>query len=590
MAGTGSERGRFRFGVGQNGGMPDTTATQDQPADRRIRTHADAYVDALADLDPLVGTVLGIRPGDDRMPDLSPEGNAAHDELRRATLAGLDAIERDGIAGDGHERRCARLLRERLTARLAVTEIGEHLRPVSNIISPLQSVRNIFTLMPTASDDDWAVIARRMAGVPGTLTGFRAALTEGARLGLFAAARQVVAVLGQLADWIAAGDGRGWFAEFADRADVPPAIRAELDRNAGTAIEAVADLRDWLAHWYLPRTEHTPDGVGADRYRVLVRYRTGADLDLAEAYEWGWTEFRRLTAELAQQADRVLPGGGVRAAMTHLDTHGTAVTGVEEIRRWLQDLLDTTIGELDGTHFDLSDPVKVVQSLIAPKGTAAAPYYSRPAQDFSRPGRTWLPVRGRTRFPVWNLVSTWYHEGVPGHHLQFGQWTTLSGELSRFQTGVGSMSANTEGWALYAERLMDELGYLSDPGIRLGYLEAQMRRAIRVIIDIGMHLELTLPGDAPMAAGQTWTPDLGREFFGANTARDDEFLDSEIIRYLGVPAQAICYKVGERAWLAGRAAAQSARGADFDLKSWHTAALGLGALGLDDLTDGLSRL
>ncbi|HEX4725498.1 MAG TPA: DUF885 domain-containing protein [Pseudonocardiaceae bacterium] len=570
--------------------MPDTQAVKDQPTDRIVRTHADAYVDALADLDPLVGTMFGTRPGDDRMPDLSPEGDEAGDHLSRAVLAGLDVIERDGITGGAHERRCARLLRERLTARLALTEIGEHLRPLSNIIGPVQSVRIIFTVMPTASDDDWAVIARRMAGVPGSFTGLRAALTEGARLGLFAAPRQVGAVRAQLADWIAAGDGRGWFAEFADQADVPSSIRAQLDRNAATAIEAVADLRDWLADWYLPRAEHTPDAVGADRYRVLVRYRTGADLDLAEVYDWGWSEFRRLRADMTAQADRVLPGATFREAVTHLDTHGTAVTGVEEIRLWLQDLLDTTIGELDGTHFDLSEQVKVVQSWIAPKGSASAPYYSRPAADFSRPGRTWLPVGGRTRFPLWKLVSTWYHEGVPGHHLQFGQWTSLSGELSRYQTSVGSMSANTEGWALYAERLMDELGYLSDPGIRLGYLEAQMRRAIRVIIDIGMHLELTLPDDAPLAAGQTWTPELGREFFGSHTARDDEFLDSEIVRYLGVPAQAICYKVGERAWLKGRAAARAARGADFDLKSWHTAALGLGALGLDDLAAELSQL
>jgi uncharacterized protein (DUF885 family) len=293
---------------------------------------------------------------------------------------------------------------------------------------------------------------------------------------------------------------------------------------------------------------------------------------------------------MAEQAERVLPGATARDAMTHLDTHGTAVIGVPQIRRWLQELLDETVDELDGTHFDLPDPVKIVEARIAPKGSAAAPYYTRPTQDFSRPGRTWLPVGARTRFPLWKLVSTWYHEGVPGHHLQYGQWATLAGDLSTFQTNLGSVNANSEGWALYAERLMDELGYLTDPAVRLGYLEAQMRRAIRVIIDIGMHLRLGLPSDAPLAAGETWTPRLGREFLGAHTARDDVFLESEIVRYLGVPAQAICYKVGERAWLAGRAAARSARGAAFDLKSWHTSALALGALGLADLTDELAKL
>ena len=562
------------------------------PTDRVVRTHADKYVAALADLDPTVATVLGVHPDDDRMPDLSPDGHHAEDDLARATLAGLDAIERDGVTviGNGDERRCARLLRERLTAALAVSEIGEHLRSLGNLMSPMQTVRRIFTFMPTDTPDHWSIIARRMAGVPDALTGYRATLTEGARLDLLSASRQVVAVLEQLAEWMAAGDGQGWYAEFAAGADVPPALRAELDQAARAAIEAVAEFRDWLATWYLPRTEHVPDAAGADRYRVLARYRTGADLDLAEVYDWGWSEYRRLTREMADQAERVVPGATAREAMTHLDTHGTAVTGVEEIRRWLQELLDTTIDELNGTHFDLPDPVRVVEARIAPKGSALTPYYSRPSQDFSRPGRTWLPVGGRTRFPVWKLVSTWYHEGAPGHHLQFGQWAVLSKQLSAFQTSIGSINANSEGWALYAERLMDELGYLTDPGFRLGYLEAQMRRAIRVIIDIGMHLELDLPTDAPLAAGQTWTPELGHEFMRTHTARDDEFVDSEIVRYLGRPAQAICYKVGERAWLAGRAAAQQARGSAFDLKSWHTSALALGTLGLADLTDELSQL
>jgi uncharacterized protein (DUF885 family) len=570
--------------------MADMTSQREQTTDRVVRTYADAYVAALADLNPFTGTMLGIRSADDRMPDLSPDGHDAEDDLARATLAGLDAIEKADTTGDDHERRCARLLRERLTTQLAVSEAGEHLRAVGVVKTPLQAMRMVFTMMRTDTEDDWAVIARRIACVPASLAGYRATLTEGARLGSFAAPRQVTAAFNQLAQWIAAGEGRGWYAEFAAEAEVSTTVRTELDRAARSAIEAVAEFREWLAEWYLPRTEHVPDAVGAERYRTLALYRTGADLDLAEVYDWGWAEFHRLRGALAEQADRVLPGADVREAMAFLDTRGPAVTGVEQIRRWLQELLDTTIDELDGTHFDLPDPVKVVQSRIAPSGSAATPYYTRPARDFSRPGRTWLSVGGRTRFPVWKLVSTWYHEGVPGHHLQFGWWAALSTRLSQYQTGIGSVNANTEGWALYAERLMDELGYLTDPGIRLGYLEAQMRRAIRVVIDIGMHLRLVLPAGAPIAAGQVWTPELGREFLGMHVARDKEFLDSEIVRYLGLPSHAICYKVGERAWLAGRTAAQSARGATFDLKSWHSSALALGALGLADLTVELSRL
>ncbi|MFP5335434.1 MAG: DUF885 domain-containing protein [Actinomycetes bacterium] len=552
------------------------------------RVLADAYVDGLVDLDPLIATALGRNPGDDRLPDLSPAGQQAKDDLARATLRGLDAAP----TADDLEQRCARLLRERLEAGLALSDAGEHLRTVRNIFGPPQAVRQVFSMMPSATVDDWAVIARRMARVPEAYAGYAESLREGSRRGLHAAPLQVRTLAGQLDEWLAAGGGRGWFATFVDDApdDAPASLREELDRAAATAAQATARLRDVLLGEYLPAAEGTPDAVGADRYRLTSRMATGADLDLEEAYAWGWSEYRRLDAEMRAAAEQILPGADPVAAMRHLDEHGEAVEGVETVRQWLQQMMDDAIADLDGTHFDIADPLKVVEARIAPPGSAAAPYYTRPTLDFSRPGRTWLPTLGRERFPVWNLVSTWYHEGVPGHHLQLAQWVHVAPRLSTYQTSVGSVSANTEGWALYAERLMDELGYLTDPGHRMGYLDAQMMRAVRVVVDIGMHLGLTVPDDSTFHPGETWTPALAREFFGRHSGREPEFLDSEIVRYLGWPGQAISYKLGERAWLEGREAARRRHGDAFDLKAWHMAALSAGSLGLDDLSDELARL
>jgi len=591
--------------------MPDSTRSTGRPSPRPVRDVADAYVIALADLNPMLATRLGLNPGDDRLPDASPAGQQARDHLARSTLADLESAERlaavtalaaaaggpapagAGVAApvtDGDERRCGRLLRERLTAGLAVSGAGEHLREVSNIFGPVQQVRGIFLLMPAAAEDDWAVIARRMARVGQSLAGYRESLAAGARRGMFAAPRLVRAVLGQLEEWAAVADGRGWFADFASGASVQPALRADLDAAAEAASSAVAGLRGWLADEYLPQADGTPDGVGEERYLTSARYWTGASLDPAEGYAWGWSQYQSLQAEMRSEARQVLPGGSVLAAMRHLDDSSEAVSGAEQIRQRLQRLMDEAIADLDGTHFDLADRLKTVEARIAPPGSAAAPYYTPPSQDFSRPGRTWLPTLGRTRFPVWNLISTWYHEGVPGHHLQLAQWTHLSRQLSLYQTTAGAVSACAEGWALYAERLMDELGYLSAPGARLGYLDAQMMRAIRVVVDIGMHLRLTIPADSPLAPGETWTPELALEFFAAHSGRERDFLESEIVRYLSGPGQAISYKLGERAWLAGRQAARAARGSDFDLKSWHMAALSLGSLGLDDLTSELAAL
>ena len=555
---------------------------------RSIRDLADEYVEDLAEIDPISATMIGTRPGDDRLPDFAPSGQQARDELARGTLRRLGTPDENAL--DPDERRCARLLRERLESGLALSAAGEPLRDVQNMFSPVQRTRLVFTLMPTKSADDWAVVARRMARIPEAFAGYRASLIEGMGRGLFAAPRQAAAVIEQLGAWNASADGRGWFAAFAQDADVPAALRTELDAAASAATGAATDLRCWLADEYLPRAEGTPDGVGEQRYRLAARQWTGADLDVAEAYDWGWTEFLRLRDELAEEARRVLPGATVTEAMRHLDERSEVVEGVEAIRLRLQRMMDDAIAELGGTHFDLAAPVRRVEARIAPAGSAAAPYYTRPSKDFERPGRTWLPTLGSDRFPLWNLVSTWYHEGVPGHHLQFAQWTHLGRRLSLFQGNAGSVSACTEGWALYAERLMDELGYLSAPGARLGYLAAQLMRAIRVVIDIGMHLGLKVPADSPVGAGQTWTPELGRALFAAHSGHEAAYIDSEIVRYLGSPAQAISYKLGERAWLAGREAARATHGEDFDPKAWHMSALSLGALGLTDLTEELSGL
>ncbi|OPC77432.1 hypothetical protein B4N89_43805 [Embleya scabrispora] len=554
------------------------------------RQVADSYVDELVVLDPVMGTFLGVAECSGRLPDLSPDGQEARAALARATLAALGEAERRDGAEVEVERRCARLLRERLTAELAVHESGEGLRTVGNMGTPMHFVREVFTVTPAETDEDWAAIGRRLGAVSHALAGYRESLELGLERKLYAAPRPTGACIDQLGEWADTdGNGRGWFEDFA--AAGPQALRAELDEAARAATAAVVELREWMRDVYAPAVADAPEVVGRERYAVWSRYFNGADLDLDEAYAYGWSEYHRLLGEMRREAEKVLPGAATPwVALAHLDEHGTHIEGVDEVRAWLQALMDEAIEHLDGTHFDLAERVRRVESCIAPPGSAAAPYYTQPSEDFSRPGRTWLPTMGRDRFPVYNLVSTWYHEGVPGHHLQLAQWAHIAGDLSRYQATVGVVSANAEGWALYAERLMDELGFLTDAERRLGYLDAQMMRAARVIVDIGMHLELEIPADAPFHPGERWTPDLAQEFFGANSGLPDAFVDSELTRYLTMPGQAIGYKLGERAWLLGRENARRAQGAAFDLKAWHMSALSQGSLGLDDLTDELSAI
>ncbi|MFF0833645.1 MULTISPECIES: DUF885 domain-containing protein [unclassified Streptomyces] len=554
------------------------------------RQVADAYVDDLIALDPVTGTYLGVQESSTRLPDYSPAGQEALAELMRTTLARLDEAERQPGADSDAERRCGRLLRERLTAELAVHEAGEHLRAVGNMSTPGHSVRDVFTVMPTGTEEDWSAIAERLRAVPAAVAGYRASLELGLERKLYAAPRPTATYIGQLGEWTDTdGKGRGWYEDFA--AAGPDALRAELDEAARTATAALAGLRDWMREVYAPAVEGAPNTVGRERYARWARYFNGTDLDLDEAYAYGWAEFHRILTEMEREAEKILPDAATPwVALAHLDEHGRHIEGVDEVREWLQGLMDRAIADLDGTHFELAERVRKVESHIAPPGGAAAPYYTAPSEDFSRPGRTWLPTMGLTRFPVYDLVSTWYHEGVPGHHLQLAQWAHVAKDLSRYQATVGGVSANAEGWALYAERLMDELGYLTDPEERLGYLDAQMMRAARVIVDIGMHLELEIPADSPFHPGERWTPELAQEFFGSHSSRPADFVESELTRYLTIPGQAIGYKLGERAWLLGRENARARHGDAFDLKAWHMAALSQGSLGLDDLLDELSRL
>ncbi|MFF8959894.1 DUF885 domain-containing protein [Streptomyces sp. NPDC014894] len=559
------------------------SVTPSSPLPRQV---ADAYVDALIELDPTVGTYLGVRESSGLLPDYSPVGQEERAELARTTLARLDEAERLPGAGSDAERRCGRLLRERLTAELAVHEAEEGLRTVSNLRSPVHAVYTVFTVTPTRTEEDWAAVAQRLRAVPASLRGYRESLELGLERKLFGGPRATRTSVGQMTEWL--GTDRSWFEEFV--AEGPASLRAELDAAARTATDALAALRDWMSEVYAPAVADAPDTVGRERYARWSRYFNGTDLDLDEAYAYGWSEYHRLLAEMKTEAEKILPGAGPWEALAHLDVHGRHIEGVEEVRSWLQELMDEAIQALDGTHFELAERVRRVESRIAPAGSAAAPYYTSPSEDFSRPGRTWLPTMGATRFPVYDLVSTWYHEGVPGHHLQLAQWVHVADRLSRYQATVGGVSANMEGWALYAERLMDELGFLPDPERRIGYLDAQMMRACRVIVDIGMHLELEIPADSPFRPGERWTPELAEEFFNDHSGRPADFVESELTRYLSVPGQAIGYKLGERAWLLGRENARKARGDAFDAKAWHMAALSQGSLGLDDLVDELSKL
>ena len=368
--------------------------------------------------------------------------------------------------------------------------------------------------------------------------------------------------------------------EVAANADTSSTAKSDISTAADHATKAYLRFAGFLAEEYLPKAR-VEDAVGTERYALGSLSYNGIELDLLDTYEWGWDQLAWVRSEMQEAANAIKPGATVAAAIETLESDPErAVHGVDEFRDWMQSLQDATIEDMDGSHFDIAEPVREIQAMIAPPGGALAMYYTGPSEDFSRPGRTWYPTGGKTSFPLWREVSIAYHEGVPGHHFQIATTMTMSQNLSRYQRLLAGSSGYTEGWALYAERLMSELGYLAHPDYYMGYLDAQALRSVRVIIDIGMHLQLDIPKASDFHPGATWTPELAYEFMCDNVHFPRDFVASEIDRYLGLPGQAISYKVGERVWLDARAEAKSNQAANFDLKAWHNSALSLGPMGL----------
>ncbi|MBC9732768.1 DUF885 domain-containing protein [Nocardioides marmotae] len=562
----------------------DRTGRTDRPVDAA----SDRYVEEYAALDPVGATYLGVAGHEHRLTDLSPAGYDAREELTRRALAEVTAAtptdEREAVARDA--------FRERLGLEVDRYDAGVVRSEVSVIASGLHELRQVFDLMDTGSTEGWEAVDARLAAVPAALEGFRVTLAEEAARGRVCATRQYVEVAEQVRGWTGRPGTGGVFGELVARSGQSGALQAGLEQHAAAASRALADTGLFLEDEMAPRGRER-DAVGREAYALASRVFLGAEVDLEATYLWGWEELHRITQDMARTADRVLPGATVDQAVAALEADpARTIHGREAFRDWMQELADRTVAELDGVHFDIPEPARRIECMLAPTNDGGI-YYTGPSEDFSRPGRMWWSVPdGIDDFAPWKEVTTVFHEGVPGHHLQVAQTAYRSELLNRWQRLMCWVSGHGEGWALYAERLMDDLGHLADPADRLGMLDAQGFRAARVVVDIGMHLELEIPRDNPFGfhPGERWTPDLGLAFMRQHSRMDDPSLRFEVKRYLGWPGQAPSYKVGERIWLEARDEARARGGVDFDLKAFHRAALDLGSLGLDPLKGALARL
>jgi len=544
---------------------------------------ADDYTRHLAELRPLTATAIGVPGFDHLVGDYSPAGHAALDRLTRDTLARLDALS----PVDDVDAVTLAAMRERLGLDAELYAAREYRADLNVIASPPQEFRDVFDLMPTATAADWERIAERLGRLPEAMAGYLDCLREGAASGPVPALRQVTEVARQ-ADEL--GDAASsFFVRFAagarpEGSEAQPELRSRLDAAASSAAAAYRELARFLREG-LAAHAASDDAVGRERYARFSRLFVSAAVDLDETYAWGLAELARVNAEIDEVVARIAgPGKTVADAAAVLDADpARRLHGTDALREWMQRTSDEAVRALNGTHFDIPPEAQTLECRIAPSNSGGI-YYTGPTDDFSRPGRMWWSVPdGVTEFSTWNEKTTVYHEGVPGHHLQVSAAVAARATLNSWRRLVSWSSGHGEGWALYAERLMDEFGFLGDDGDRLGMLDAQRLRAARVVLDLGVHLGKDAPAEY---GGGVWDAEAGWALLCANSTMDRAFLRFELNRYLGWPGQAPSYKVGQRLWEQVRAdarAAAEARGEAFSLKDFHTRALGLGSVPLDVL-------
>jgi uncharacterized protein (DUF885 family) len=543
---------------------------------------ADAHFDAVVASSPIEATFLGVPGGESELDDLSPDGYAHHVEVARATLARLDEVE----PVDEVDRVTVAAMRERLGLTIEEHEAGYDRMQLNVLASPLQSCREVFDLMPTATQEDWATIATRLTKVPTALSQWSATLRESADRGLVTPRRQVVACIEQC-DRLTAEDG--FFGTFVDRASaggapLDDAVRADLERGVEVAAAAYQELGGDLGRHLLDRAPEA-DAAGRERYQLASRHFLGATVDLEETYAWGQEELARITADMLATADRIVPGASVKEAIEHLDQEQRYLLhGTDALREWMQARADEVIADMADRHFDIPGPVRTIEGRIAPTQTGGI-YYTGPSDDFTRPGRMWWSVpKGVTEFSTWRELTTVYHEGVPGHHLQIAQTVYRRELLNKWRRMMCWVSGHGEGWALYAERLMAELGYMDDPGNYLGLLDGQSLRAARVVLDIGVHCGFEAPAEL---GGGDWTYDKAWTFLDAHANQGEESMRFELDRYLGWPGQAPSYKIGERLWHQLRDEVSRRDGEAFSLKDFHRRSLDLGSVGLDVMREAI---
>ena len=568
-------------GAGAGAGAERPRALDRSPAAERLAALAREAWDGTMAAQPLFATAIGDRRFDDRLADNTPEADTEDRRRLAGLLVRAREIPEEGLGSADAVTHAA--LVAFLEMELDMAESGHVRWAIDPIDGPQVEFLNIASFQRIETPEDGERMVARWQAMGPWLDRHVANVLASLDAGLVSPKAPIGRVVVELDDLL----GRplaAWPLLEPAIAARPAWTSAERARFAANLEWAVTDLvrpafaryRDALVDIVLPSArpndrpglDAVPGGAGA--YRRLARAHTSLDLAPEEIHVIGLAEVERIDAELETLAGRVLgtsDGAAARARLRgdrglHFSTSGEVLATAQAalaranaaIPDWFGVLPEAACGVVEmGAH-------EAKHSTIA--------YYRQPAVDGSRPGSYYLNTTAPETRPSYEAEALAFHEAVPGHHLQIAIAQELDG-LPDFRRHAGP-NAFVEGWGLYAERLSDEMGLYTGDLDRIGIASFDGWRACRLVVDTGMH-----------ALG--WSRDRAISFMLEHTALAPGNVVNEVDRYISMPGQALAYKLGQLEFLRLRATAQAALGPRFDIRAFHDAVLGSGAVPLSTL-------
>ena len=575
---------------------PALAASAASPASAALADLAGRYWEAVLRHDPLVATALGDRRYDDRLPDPRPAARADARSRFAALATELRSVPVEALA----EAECVTLsaLAEGLAGDIARLDAGQVSGLDAWSVDPLEGPPSVLLDIPAyqsiaSTGQAAAMVARWRAMGPyldATIEHLRASLADGRT-----AARAPVARVIEELDLVArTADGDDPLLEPARTAGTDPgaagltpaeaAAFADDLRDAVVSIvrPALARLRDVLSAEILPaaRPDAKPGIVhvagGAEAYDLLIRYHTSLPLPAGRLHATGLAEVERIDAEFVELGARLLGTRDLAGTLARLrDDPALHFASREEIHAVARRSLDRAREALPAWFGILPQaPCDVVPMGPHEEEHGTIAYYRQPTPDGSRPGQYFINLSAPETRPRFEAEALAFHESIPGHHLQIAIGQEIPG-LPEFRRHLGPTSF-FEGWGLYTERLSGEMGLYSGDMDRFGVLSFDAWRACRLVVDTGMH-----------ALG--WSRDRAVAFVRDHTALGANNVENEIDRYIVWPGQALAYKTGQLEILGLRDEARATLGAAFDIRAFHDAVLGNGAIPLETLRDVVRR-